>query len=140
MNGYYKKTNKELNTMTKKNPYDAGLDICSNENLTLRANSSSLISTGLYLEIPDFHVGLIWSRSGLSVKNEIEVGAGCIDSIFRGEIKVHLYNYSDKDFEIQIGDRIAQLLTVPIRIDNYIEVDELSSTARGDSGFGSSGK
>jgi dUTP pyrophosphatase len=137
--GKYKKTNKNLNTMTKKNLYDAGLDICSNKNIVVQAKSSAIISTGLFLEIPDYHVGLLWSRSGLSVKNKIEVGAGCIDSSYRGEVKVHLYNHSDFDFEIKIGDRIAQLLTIPINIEFYRESEELSDTNRGSDGFGSTG-
>jgi dUTP pyrophosphatase len=137
--GRYKSTNKNLNTMVKKNIYDAGLDICSNENIIIKAKSSSLVSTGLFLEIPEYYVGLLWSRSGLSVKNKIEVGAGCIDSTYRGEVKVHLYNHSDTDFEIKTGDRIAQLLTIPINIEFYRESEELSGTSRGTDGFGSTG-
>lgn len=137
--GEYHSTNKEAITMFKKNFKDAGLDICSNENITIKGKDSSLISTGLFLEIPENHVGLIWSRSGLSIKNKIEVGAGCIDSTYRGEIKIHLYNFSDQDFEIKIGDRIAQLLTIPINVERYKESNILSSTERGDNGFGSTG-
>jgi len=126
-------------TMTKKNPQDAGLDICANENNFIDPKSSKLISTGLYLQIPDNHVGLIWPRSGLSVKNNIEVGAGCIDASYRGEVKIHLYNFGEDSFIINVGDRIAQLLTIPIFIQNYEQVDALDETERSDKGFGSSG-
>jgi dUTP pyrophosphatase len=134
-----KKLKSDLNQLVKKNFYDAGLDILSSENIIIAPNSSSLISTQLFVEIPDGHVGLLWSRSGLSVKYKIEVGAGCIDSSYRGEVKVHLYNFSDKPFTVLIGDRVAQMLTIPICLQSYAGVDSLSSTDRGDKGFGSTG-
>ena len=130
---------KDLKQLTKKSIHDAGLDICSNENVTVLPHDSKLISTGLYLEVPAFYVGLVWPRSGLSVKNKVEVGAGCIDAGYRGEVKIHLYNFSDINFEVKRGDRIAQLLTIPINVSNYTQVDKLSETERGISGFGSSG-
>lgn len=129
-----------INTMYKKNDNDAGLDICSIEDKTIKARSSEVISTGLYLEIPEGHVGMLKSRSGLSVKNKIEVGAGIIDENYRGEVKCHLYNHSDVNFEIKKGDRIAQLLTIPINLNRYVVVDELSDTERNSDGFGSTGK
>ena len=129
----------QFKTMTKKNPQDAGLDICANECIAIEPKTSKLISTGLYLQIPENHVGLIWSRSGLSVKNKIEVGAGCIDASYRGEVKIHLYNFSDDTFFINMGDRIAQLLTIPIFVQEYEQVDALDETERSDKGFGSSG-
>ena len=123
----------------KRNMQDAGLDISSSEDVIIESKSSKLISTGLYIQIPDNHVGLIWARSGLSVKHSIEVGAGCIDASYRGEVKVHLYNHSNFDFVVNAGDRIAQLLTIPINIRMYEEVSSLSPTDRGDGGFGHSG-
>ena len=82
---------------------------------------------------------MLWSRSGLSVKHNVECGAGCIDSSYRGEVKVHLYNHGDEVFYIKKGDRIAQLLTMPINLSDYTPVDELPDTDRGEKGFGSSG-
>jgi len=137
--GKKKKTKNSNNNLCKDNLYDAGLDIRSCENIKIQAKCSSLISTDLYISIPENHVGLIWSRSGLSVKHKIEVGAGCIDATYRGEVKVHLYNHSDVDYDVNIGDKIAQLLTIPININNYIEVEELEETVRGEGGFGSTG-
>jgi dUTP pyrophosphatase len=124
----------------RKKSLDAGQDIFSNEDCVIKAKESQLISTGTFLEIPHNCVGLIWSRSGLSVKNKIEVGAGCIDENYRGEIKIHLYNFGDNNFQINKGDRIAQLLTIPINLENYELSHNLSSTDRGVDGFGSSGK
>jgi len=125
--------------LTKRRYLDAGLDIKSNENCTIPPNDSKLISTGLFLQIPNGFVGLIWPRSGLSIKYKIEVGAGCIDSTYRGEIKVHLYNFGKEEVRIKQGDRISQLLTVPVCLDEYILVDKLDDTERDQNGFGSSG-
>jgi len=118
---------------------DAAQDIMSNENVTIPPKDSKLIKTNLFIAIPKNHVGLIWSRSGMSVKNKIEVGAGCIDSGYRGEVKVHLYNYGNNYFKVNKGDRIAQLLTIPINPYEYEEVDDLDETKRGSGGFGHSG-
>lgn len=128
------------NRLIKKHDLDAGQDICSNEEITILPLKSKLISTNLYIEIPSNHVGLIWSRSGLSVKNKLEVGAGCIDENYRGEIKVHLYNFGSENYIVKKGDKIAQLLTIPINNKPYIKVKKLSETSRGEGGFGSTGK
>ncbi len=125
---------------------DAGQDIFSDEDTVIEAGSSKLISTDLRIEVPDGHVGLIWSRSGMSVKNKIEVGAGCIDIGYTGEVKVHLYNLGKDIYNISRGDKIAQLLTIPINLERYVDersdktVLELSNEPeRGAGGFGSSG-
>lgn len=125
----------------KANNLDAGQDIFSNEDITIEANSSKLISTNLYIAIPDGHVGLIWSRSGLSVKHKIEVGAGCIDIGYRGEVKVHLYNFNNIPYKVNVGDRIAQLLTIPINLLEYKQVKEFTvvESERNEKGYGSSG-
>jgi dUTP pyrophosphatase len=126
--------------LSKYRSLDAGQDIFSNEDVVINPGDSKLVSTGLFIEIPDYHVGLIWSKSGLSVKNKIEVGAGCIDVGYTGEVKVHLYNLGKDWFKIFKGDRIAQLLTIPINLNSYegSEVDE-ENQARGSNGFGSTG-
>jgi dUTP pyrophosphatase len=140
------KLNSELGTyttenfeLTKKHEFDAGLDICSNENIEVPARGRQLVMTGIRLKIPDGMAGLVWSRSGLSVAHGIEVGAGLIDSTYRGELGVLLYNHSDEPFEIKKGNRIAQLVTVPIMLDTYLKVETLDETPRGEGGFGSTG-
>ena len=125
----------------KANDLDAGQDIFSNEDVVIEPRSSKLISTNLYISIPQEHVGLIWSRSGLSVKHKIEVGAGCIDIGYTGEVKVHLYNLSDTAYNVKNGDKIAQLLTIPINLLRYKQVDEFTpiESNRNNGGFGSTG-
>ena len=135
-------TGKVLNNgakLTRKNPLDAGQDVHSAEDTIVEAGGSALISTNLRIAIPSDCVGLLWSRSGLSVKHHIECGAGCIDANYRGEVKVHLFNHGGNPFIIKKGDRIAQLLTLPINLNNYEVVDELPDSDRGEDGFGSSG-
>lgn len=127
------------NNLFKKHLLDAGRDIQSKEDKIVPANGRALISTGLYIAIPKGYVGLIWSRSGLSYKHGIQVGAGCIDATYRGEIKVLLYNFSDSVFEVKAGDRIAQLLIIQVSLEPLQEVDNLPETERGEGGFGSTG-
>lgn len=133
------KNDNSKNNLIKKIINDAGLDVVSSETITVKSNNSVLVCTDLYIEVPINYVGLLWSRSGLSVKNKIEVGAGCIDSSYRGEVKVHLYNYGKNDYIVNKGDRIAQLLTIPINTELYEEVDELPDSERGLGGFGHTG-
>jgi dUTP pyrophosphatase len=99
----------------------------------------ALVPTGLALSIPEGHVGRIGSRSGLSVKHNIETGAGWIDSDYRGEVKVELKNFSGQDFIVEEGDRIAQLIILPMVTPDLEPIDRLPSTARGAGGFGSTG-
>ncbi len=126
--------------LTKKHKEDAGQDIYSSETTLIPARDSAVLHTDLVIGIPMGCVGLIWSRSGLSVKHKLEVGAGCIDSLYRGEILVHLYNHSDYDYTVNAGDRIAQLLTIPIMVDTYLQSVLDEQTVRGTNGFGSTGK
>jgi len=125
--------------LSKHNKLDAGLDIYSSSYYEIPARSSKLISTDLRIAIPEGCVGLVWSRSGLSVKHNIEVGAGCIDSGYTGELMVHLYNHNDIPYVVNIGDKIAQLLTIPINLNNYDKVETLEVSERGEGGFGSTG-
>ena len=119
----------------------AGYDLTSIENISIPPKSRSLISTGLSIQLPMYSYGRIAPRSGLSVKG-LDVGAGVIDESFRGIIKVLLINNNDKDFVVNVGDRIAQLLVEPIYypdVEHVKSLDDLSSTTRGDGGFGSTG-
>jgi len=99
----------------------------------------ALISTGIMLELPPGTVGRIAARSGLSVKSNIEVGAGWIDSDYRGLLKVELKNLSSQPYQVSLGDRVAQLIVLPV-VDVEIEVvTDLEVTGRGSAGFGSTG-
>ena len=119
---------------------DAGADLTASEKTVIPSRNRSLVGTGIRLEIPDGYVGLIWPRSGLAIKKGIDCGAGVIDSCYRGEIKVLLFNHSDTEFQIEPGDRIAQILIQKIERVQFIPVSELSETTRSEEGFGSTGK
>lgn len=132
----------ERQQLYKKHDSDAGLDIFTYESTVIPARSSVILSTGLYLAIPYGMVGIIKSRSGLSVKHKLEVGAGVIDSSYRGEVMVHMYNHSDVDYHVNSGDKIAQLITIKVELGRYENVEskgELDTTERGEKGFGSTG-
>lgn len=122
----------------------AGYDLCclTDEPIVVSPNERKLIPTGIAVEIPENTVGLVYSRSGLSLKHGIHMAndVGVIDSDYRGELKVPIHNRSDVDYTISNGDRIAQLVITPIFTPETEEVDELSDTVRGEGGFGSTGK
>ena len=89
--------------------------------------------------MPDGLAGLIWPRSGLSVKKGLDVLAGVVDSGYRGEVMVCLYNTSDEDVEIKRGDRIAQIIFQEVPLVSLIQAEELETSQRGSNGFGSTG-
>jgi len=123
-------------SLYKKHLADAGFDVTASETITIPPKSSALIATGLKVDIPLGYVGLLWSRSGLSVKHSLEVGAGCIDSGYSGEVKVHLYNHGAAVYTVIAGDRIAQLLTFKVELDCY-EGAIIEDETRNENGFGS---
>lgn len=116
---------------------------CLQENLVLKAGESLLVPTGIAIELPSNDVAaFIFSRSGLATKFGVALanGVGVVDSDYRGEICVGLRNFSAKTYTIKKNERIAQLALMPILKLPFIEVNELSNTARGASGFGSTGR
>jgi dUTP pyrophosphatase len=121
-------------------PGDAGADLRSSVDTLIPARGKQLVATGICLKLPAGCVGLIWPRSGLAVKHSLDCGAGVIDSGYRGEIKVLLFNHSDQDYVVKQGDRIAQLIVQKFEKVDFIPVDSLEETARGGNGFGSTGK
>lgn len=118
-------------------PGDAGADLCSATDTVISARGKMLVSTGIRLALPDGHVGLIWPRSGMAVKHGIDCGAGVIDSQYRGEVKILLFNHSDGEYFIKKGDRIAQLLVQKVEAVEFLPVDDLDDTGRSGNGFGS---
>ena len=98
-----------------------------------------LVSTDLSIATPEDTYGRIAPRSGLAAKHFIDTGAGVIDADYRGEVKVLLFNHSEKDFEIKVGDRIAQLVLERIYTPEVMEVENLEESVRGAGGFGSTG-
>ncbi len=121
----------------------AGFDLYANveSDFVLKAKTFGSVSVGICVEIPKGYEGQVRGRSGLAFKHGIGLvnGVGTIDADYRGEIAVALMNNSDVDFVIKRGDRIAQLVISKVEMVNIVEVEELSETARGDGGFGSTG-
>lgn len=117
----------------------AGMDIRANESCVVPAGGRVLVKTGLYIELPEGFEAQIRPRSGLALKHGITVlnTPGTIDADYRGEIGVILYNTSNEDFVVNIGDRIAQMVISHYERAHWIEADYLSSTDRGEGGFGS---
>jgi dUTP pyrophosphatase len=126
---------------TKGSEHSAGYDLYSCCNALIYPQERMLIKTGIVLEIPESFYGRIAPRSGLALKNGIDVMAGVIDSDYRGEIGVILYN-TDKNtpFHIKIGDRIAQLIIEKYYTFDLQKEQIINSTERGSGGFGSTGK
>eukprot|EP01099_Mayorella_cantabrigiensis_P006338 TRINITY_DN5246_c0_g1_i1.p1 TRINITY_DN5246_c0_g1~~TRINITY_DN5246_c0_g1_i1.p1 ORF type:complete len:141 (-),score=37.38 TRINITY_DN5246_c0_g1_i1:71-493(-) len=120
-------------------PHAAGYDLFSAEEAAVPARGRLLVKTDISISIPDQHYGRVAPRSGLALKNGIATGAGVIDADYRGPVGVLLFNHSDEDFCIKIGDRVAQLVIEKISTPDVVEVDSLDSTVRGAGGFGSTG-
>lgn len=118
---------------------DAGADLKAMKTQVIAPRSRALVATGIHLEIPKGHAGLIWPRSGPAVKLGLDCGAGVIDSHYRGEIKVLLFNHSDDEIRIQAGDRIAQLIIQKVETVQFLSSDNLNETTRNTAGFGSTG-
>jgi dUTP pyrophosphatase len=121
----------------------AGMDIRAalETPITLKPGERTLIPTGLQMSIPDGFEAQIRPRSGLAIRNGITMlnSPGTIDADYRGEVKVIAINHSNKDFTVEHGDRIAQMVIAPVTQFPVKEVDDLSSTDRGEGGFGSTG-
>jgi dUTP pyrophosphatase len=122
----------------------AGMDIRAavENDITLKANQFTLIPTNISVEIPAGFEIQVRPRSGLAAKHGIGLlnSPGTIDSDYRGEIKIILFNFSSEDFIIKRGDRIAQLLLARVYKMNFQEEEDLNSTSRGSGGFGHTGK
>ena len=123
----------------------AGMDLyaCIAESVTLAPGQLTVIPTGIAIELPDNTcAAFLYARSGLGVKHGICLsnGVGVIDSDYRGEVCVGLCNVSDKPYVIEPFERVAQMVIAPVLTPDIKEVDELSDTARGEGGFGSSGR
>lgn len=127
---------------TRAHPGDAGLDLYALKSAALEPGERASIATGIAVEIPPGHAGLVLPRSGLASRHGISVvnAPGLIDSDYRGEVRVLLLN-TDREhrFELSAGDRVAQLVVVAVEIAEVVEVPTLSETVRGAGGFGSSG-
>ena len=134
---------KKLNSLAKlpekNNSSDAGWDLFSSQKKVLLKKQRSVISTGISTEIPEGYCALIWDRSSMGLKG-VHRFAGVIDSSYRGEWKIIIYNASQTNHQIEVGDKIAQAIIQKVEDISFIESYELSNTERGKQGFGSSGR
>ena len=139
-----KKINSKVKLPSYKTDGSSGMDLMAflDKPISILPQQSRLIPTGLFIAIPDNTEVQIRPRSGLAVKNNISVlnTPGTIDSDYRGELKVILYNHGNKEFIVNNEDRIAQMVLAPIIKANFEEVENLPKTIRGEGGFGSTGK
>ena len=121
---------------------EAGVDLCARTTLDLGPDEWAMIPTGIAVAIPEGHAGLVAPRSGLAARHGISVvnGPGVVDAGYRGEINVVLINHGDEGFTVNRGDRIAQLLVVPVATVDLVRVEELPGSSRGTDGFGSTGQ
>jgi len=126
-------------TPLHKIPENAGFDLTSVYNYVIPAKGNGVVLTGLAVEIPIHTYGRIAPRSGLALIHELDIGAGVIDSGYRGEIGVVVFNHGDTDYSVKKGDRIAQLLIIKLENIEVEEVKLLNPSNRGLKGFGSSG-
>lgn len=125
---------------TRANKNDAGFDLYSIIDTVIPSKQRKTVNTGIAIQMPEHMVGLIWPRSGLSVKKGIDVLAGVIDSGYRGQIMVCLYNTSDEIVVLNTGDRIAQIIFQEVPRVIMEAHESLGSSQRGENGFGSSEK
>lgn len=124
---------------TRAHELDAGLDIYSRNTRWVPAKGSVIFDTGIHIEVPRGYVGMLKSKSGLNVRRGI-VSEGVIDAGYTGSICVKLYNHSDFNYLVEKGDKISQLVILPVLLDDLVLVDSLENTERGANGFGSTGK
>ena len=118
----------------------AGADLRASQETVIAAHERAAVATGLRVEIPPGHVGLVWPRSGLAVRHGIDTLAGVIDSDYRGELRVVLVNHGADPFRIARGDRIAQLLVQRVERVRFQPEATLEASGRGEGGFGSTGR
>lgn len=140
----FKKLSPQAIMPTYGTPYSAGADLyaCMAEPIVIEPGCTQLLHTGIAMEIPEGYAGLNFARSGLATKRGLAPAnkVGVIDSDYRGEILVALHNHGSVAQTIEPGERISQLLLVPVMQAQFEETEELSDTVRGEGGFGSTGR
>lgn len=138
-----KKLNEKAIMPTYGSAYAAGADLyaCIDEEITIAPHATVMLPTGLALELPVGYAGFIYARSGLASKRNLAPAnkVGVVDCDYRGEVKVALHNHGETAQTVAVGERIAQLVVAPYVTAEFAEAEELSDTARGAGGFGSTG-
>ncbi|PLB45154.1 deoxyuridine 5'-triphosphate nucleotidohydrolase [Aspergillus steynii IBT 23096] len=134
-----KKLTESARAPTRGSAFAAGYDLYSAKQTVIPAKGKAMVDTGISVAVPEGTYGRVAPRSGLAAKHFIDTGAGVIDADYRGEVKVLLFNFSEVDFTINEGDRIAQLVLERIYTPEVMVVEELEESVRGAGGFGSTG-
>ena len=136
-----KKIHPEAQLPFRANEGDAGLDIFSVEEKMIKSGETTLVSTGIVLELPKGTEAQVRPRSGLALKHAVTVlnSPGTIDEGYRGEVKVILINHGKEDFLVEKHMRIAQMVIAPVARVSVVSIEEVSESDRGSGGFGSSG-
>jgi len=134
-----KKLKEDAKLPTHGHPGDAGMDFYAIEDVPFRASGQAQVHTGVAVEIPEGHVGLIWDKSSISFNHGLKIMGGVIDSSYRGEIIMSLRNLSDKDFVLEKGHKVAQMVIQKFEHCDIVEVSEISETVRGEGREGSTG-
>ena len=119
-------------------PTDSGADLFALEHTVLPARTVVKVRTGIAVELPENTSGIIWGKSSVESKG-IKAMAGLVDAPYRGELLVCMYNLNDTEFVFEAGQKVAQLVVLPTLYPAFVEAEELSGTARGSGGFGSTG-
>ncbi|PHH64376.1 hypothetical protein CDD82_1774 [Ophiocordyceps australis] len=125
---------------TRGSAFAAGYDVYAARDTTIPSRGKALVDTDISIAVPAGTYGRIAPRSGLASKHFIDTGAGVIDADYRGPVKVLLFNHADEAYQVQEGDRIAQLVLERIVTPDVVEVEQLDESVRGAGGFGSTGK
>lgn len=134
-----KKLHEDAKLPTHGHPGDAGLDFYALEEVTFEPGAQTRIRTGIALEIPEGHVGLVWDKSRVSFNKSLKIMGGVIDASFRGEFVASLVNLSKETQVIEKGEKFTQMLIQKFEHCDILEVDELSQTVRGEGREGSTG-
>lgn len=121
-------------------PTDAGIDLFSPVDVVIKARSSAVIKSRVKCVLPENTVGLVLPKSGLNINHDL-LAFGVIDEPYRGEINVKLYNMGDEDYHLREGDKMTQMLVMPVLYTDVVEVDHIENdTDRGEGGIGSTGR
>lgn len=137
----FKKTHPDAVLPGSKRDEDTGLDVTAVEDVLIPANGSAIVPTGLTVASVTPNIWfLVLPRSGMGFKHGIQPHLGVIDNPYRGDLGIKLYNFSDKDYQVQKGDRIAQIAFFPLIKPNVSWSDTIEETDRGATGFGNSGR
>ncbi len=136
------KLDRELPTPAHAHPGDGGVDLYAATAVTLGPGERHLIPTGVAVAVPEGYAAFVVPRSGLAIRDGLGVvnAPGLVDAGYRGEIQVIAINHGQVDVRVERGDRIAQLVVVPVAEQEWVEVDELDDSPRGSGGFGSTGR